>query len=210
MLVSNCRECVAFLLATTIAFVSRRSMRTAHLFFYSLITCLMSLVSNAAETASPPSAPPAESDKSVFAPIAFLVGGSWRGELPPGPKGQKVEIEFKAEWASNHQAMRFDSFYLVDGKRSPYTSGMYVWNGARKQLLCIYSDVTSGIAQGYVTIEQGALVHELTVTEGHGPETKVRARITPENSKGYLSEIFLIKEGGALEKFVTVHYQRTS
>jgi hypothetical protein len=151
---------------------------------------------------------PADSASAEYAPIAFLAGATWRGQLPPGPGGQKVEIEMRAEWAANKHAIRFDSFYVVEGNKSPYTSGLYTWNAARKQLVCVYSDDEGRFIEGNVTIEQGTLVHDLNVTEKTGSQSKVRARITPEGDKAYRSEIFLLKEGNRWEKFVTVRYQR--
>jgi hypothetical protein len=183
------------------------AMRIALLLILPSTIFCSTLASRAADpvAASPT---PADSRNSEYAPIAFLAGATWRGQLPPGPGGQKVEIEMKADWAPNKHGIRFDSFYVVDGKKSPYTSGLYAWNAARKQLVCVYSDVEDGFIEGNVTIEQGALVHNLTVTERNGLESKVRARIIPEGQKAYLSEIFLLKEGNRWEKFVTVHYER--
>lgn len=178
-------------------------MRTAFAYIFSFALATTIAISNAADQTSTP----VDSSASPYAPIAFFVGGTWHGQLPPSPKGQKMEIEMKADWTANHQGIRFDSFYVVDGKRSPYTSGMYAWNAAKKQILFFYSDDKGGLVDGGVTIENGVLVHDFNVTEKDGQVSKVRARITQQSPNAYLNEIFLLKDN-RWSKFVSVRYER--
>ena len=71
---------------------------------------ILSLVTLAAARAADPSPTPTsgQTRKSPFDPIAFLVGGVWRGELPPGPNDTPISIELRAEWLPNHQGIGFN------------------------------------------------------------------------------------------------------
>jgi len=138
-----------------------------------------------------------------------FIGGTWRGELPPGPNGAKMAIEMKADWTANHQGIRFDSFFVANEKRSPYTSGIYAWNPVKKQLSFFCTDNEGELIQGDVTIDQGVLVHDFTVAEAKGTTLKVRARVTFSGNNIYTNEILNWKNE-KWEKFVTVRYQRSS
>jgi hypothetical protein len=178
-------------------------MRALFSYTFSLALALTIAISNATENSSPP----VDSGVSSFQPIAFLVGGTWHGQLPPRPNGQKVEIEMKADWTANHQGIRFDSTFVADGKRSPYVSGMYAWHPGKKQLVFLYSDAKGSLTNGAITIENDVLVHDFKVTEKDGKASKIQARITPQGPNAYLNEIFQGKDGG-WEKVVVVRYER--
>ncbi len=118
-----------------------------------------------------------------------------------------MSIELRCEWAANHQGIRFDGAFVVDGKRAPYTSGIYGWNAAKKQLVFTYSDAEGNLIEGAVTIENGALVHDFTSTDLHGKIEKARAIITPRGADAYTNDIFVEKDG-SLQKMVSVKYER--
>jgi hypothetical protein len=153
--------------------------------------------------------PSVDSSASPCTPIAFLVGGTWHGQVPPGPNEQKVEIELKADWTENHQGIRFDSTFVIDGKGSPYASGIYAWNPAKKQLVVLYTDSKASLADGAVTIKNGVLVHNFSVIEKDGKISKIQARVTPLGPNAYLNEIYQWKHGH-WEKLVSVHYERAA
>ena len=118
-----------------------------------------------------------------------------------------MKIELKADWAANHQGIHFDGTFIADGKRSPYTSGMYAWNPTMKQLVFLYTDNEGSLSEGSITNENGVIVHDFTVAEANGTISKIQARITFESSNVFTNEIFKSKEG-KWEKFVSVRYER--
>ncbi len=172
---------------------------------------VFSLVTLAAARAGDPSptSPPAQTKKSPFDPIAFLVGGVWRGELPPGPNDTPISIELRAEWLPHHQGIGFNGTYVGGKDRMPYTSGIYFWNAAKQQLVFFYSDNEGGLTEGTVTPDGNALRHDFTITNMHGRIDKARAIITPLGHDAYTNEIMLEKNG-AWQKVVTVKYERKS
>jgi hypothetical protein len=144
---------------------------------------------------------------SPLEPIAFLVGGVWRGHLPAGKTGPAPSIELRCDWSANHQGIRFDSSFVVDGKRSPYTSGIYNWNPSKRLLVFVYSDAEGSLTEGGVTLENGALIHDFTVTDVHGKVEKARAIITPHGPNAYTNNI-LMEKNGSFERVVSVEYER--
>src|SRR5207302_7149356 len=136
---------------------------------------------------------PSASSEFSLAPIAFLAGGVWRAHLPPGPNGAKVEIELKADWSANHQAIRFDSTWMIEGKRKPYTSGIYCRNAAKKRIVFMYADAEGGLSEGAITIDNGVLVHDFTVAERTGTVSNVRCRLTANPPSAFTNEIFRSK-----------------
>jgi hypothetical protein len=169
-----------------------------------LILLLSIVVSDLRGTNSAPATP-----ESPFAPIAFLAGGVWRGKLPPPPQGGELSIELKADWAANHQGIRFDGTFIADGKRSPYTSGIYGWDAARKQIVFLYSDAEGSLTEGAIAVENGALVHRFNVTHVDGKIEKAQATITPTGPDTYTNDIFVEKDG-IWKKVVSVTYNRTT
>lgn len=146
---------------------------------------------------------------SPFTPIVFLVGGVWRGDLPPAPDGKKMSIELRCDWAANHQGIRFDGAFVIDGKRMPYTSGIYNWDASKQELVFTYADAEGGLIQGAVTLEHGTLVHNFTSTDNLGKIEKARAIITPLGSDSYMNDIFVEKDG-TWKQVVSVTYERSN
>ncbi len=146
---------------------------------------------------------------SPFAPIEFLVGGVWQGDLPPSPDGRAVRLESRYSWAENHQAIRFDSTWIVAGKRHPYASGLYAWDPAKKQLAVWSTDAAGSLTAGVIIPMGQYLQEDLTVTDGSGLAEAVRARFTPADANRCEEDLFTLK-AGQWEKLVTVIYRRAS
>lgn len=148
-----------------------------------------------------------QSPTDPLAEIKFLVGGVWSGDLPATADGTHIGIELKADWTPNRQAIRFDSTFVNNGKRTPYTSGCYFWNAAKGRTVFAYADGEGNLIEGEVFLENGALRHEFTITTRQGKVEKARALITPHLPDGYTNDIFVEKEG-AWTKMASVNYRR--
>jgi hypothetical protein len=177
------------------------SVLTIKLVILRLTILVLGLVSSAMAINQPSSGP--------YAPIEFLAGGVWRGELPAAAEGAKTSIELRCEWTPNHQAIRFDSAFVSSDKRTPYTSGLYVWNAARKQLVLTYCDAEGSLTEGEVFVENKTLRHEFTITDVNGKVSRARALITPQSQNDYTNQISA-ETGGIWKKLVTVSYHRSA
>jgi hypothetical protein len=165
---------------------------------------LLSLVSVPLR-AQPPAAGARAS--SPLAPLAFLVGGIWHADLPNTPQGQTVAIEAQYEWSANHQGIRFDSTWIIAGRRHAYASGLYAWNPAQKRLALWYTDAAGSLTTGTVEAVAGVLRHDLMVTDRSGNAEAVRAEIVPVDAQTYTDTIFTSKDG-QWQKLIDVRYQR--
>jgi hypothetical protein len=168
--------------------------------FRLIVFLLLLLLPCLARAASPTDAP--------FEPIAFLVGGVWRGDLPPARDGAKMAIELRAAWLPNHQGIRFDGSFVTDGQRRPYTSGSYFWNPAKRQLVFSYSDNDGSLVEGTVANDAGALRHDFTVIHADGKVEQARAIITPSAPNRYTNDI-MVEKNNSWQKMVSVAYTRT-
>jgi hypothetical protein len=150
-----------------------------------------------------------QSTAEQLSPIRFLAGGVWSGELPAASGSARMTIELKAQFTPNNQALRFDSAFVSDGKRMPYTSGSYFWNAAKHRIVFMYADGEGTLTEGEVFIDNPGLRHEFTLTDTHGKVEKARAIITPHLPDTYTSDIFVEKEG-AWSKMASVTYRRST
>jgi hypothetical protein len=180
------------------------------LFAIALASLTSPALTNASAAPSNEAAPSPGGGGTHLESIAFLVGGVWRGQLPssaPETKGAPTAVELRCDWSANHQAIRFDGAFIVDGKPLPYTSGLYAWNGSKQKLTFFYTDDEGSLTEGVVEPEKGALVHNFTVTSATGEVSNTRAIITPAGPDHYTNEIF-VQKNGAWQKLVAVKYDR--
>ncbi len=142
-----------------------------------------------------------------YAAVESFVGGTWSAPLPAGKDGLPRSIELVFSWAQNHHGIRFDSVFVTGGQRSPYVSGMYVWNAATKQLEMVYTDADGSLTRGPVTFTDGILVHDLTETDSDGTVDQVQVRIAKFGQDAFTDEIYVLRSG-AYVKVAAVRYQR--
>src|ERR1019366_6547528 len=136
-------------------------------------------------------APPAE---SPLAPLTSLVGGLWVGDVPVPKGAAPLKLELRFAWTENHRAIHFDSAF-VGSKRTPYTSGLYAWDGAKGKLVIFYVDGGGDLTEGVITPEgSDTLVNELLVTEPTGKTYPVRVRLTKVGTEVFNNAIFLMKD----------------
>ena len=144
---------------------------------------------------------------SPFAPIEFLVGGTWHGDLPSAPNEPKGGIESKFEWAGNHQGIRFESAWVIGDKRRPYCSGIYVWNPGKQQLEIVYTDSKGALIEGSVKLADSVIQHDLKIVDKTGKEDLIQARMTHPDAMTYVNEIYMM-EDGKWQKLVSVRYEK--
>ena len=159
-------------------------------------------LSQAADTAT--NAAPA----SVFAPIDFLPGGVWRGDLPSGTNDMKLGIEARFEWTGNHQGIRFESAWVTGDKRRPYCSGMYVWNPEKRQIEVVYTDSKGGLVEGTLELVGDVRQSNLKLVDKTGREQTLQANMTHPDATTFVNAIQMKVDGG-WQKLVTVRYDRS-
>lgn len=142
-----------------------------------------------------------------YAPLEFLVGGTWVAPLPVDKSGAKRALEARFTWTQNHHGVQFESAWTTGDKRAPYTSGMYAWDAAKGKIVIFYTDSGGSLVEGPVTLEGNVLAHELSSTDNSGKVEPVRVRLTKLSPDVFTNEIFLLKDS-TWSKFVEVRYER--
>jgi hypothetical protein len=174
----------------------------------SVTTCfLIALVSAWAGPLPAADAPTNAAPASVFAPIDFLPGGVWRGDLPSGTNEIKTQIEAKYEWTGNHQAIRFETAWVTGDKRRPYCSGMYVWNAEKKQIEVIYTDSKGGLVEGTLAVEGEIRQTDLKLVDNSGKVQTLHSKMTHPDPTTFINEMSM-KRGDDWQKLITVRYER--
>jgi hypothetical protein len=166
------------------------------------IATVFTISSRAAETAGTNAAP-----ASPFAPIEFLVGGTWHGDLPSGPNEPKAAIESKYEWTGNHQGIRFESAWVISDKRHPYCSGIYLWNPGKHRLEIFYSDSKGNLVEGPVELVDSIILHDLKLLDKTGKEDLIQAKMTHPDAGTYVNEVFMMQDG-KWQHLISVHYKK--
>ncbi len=147
---------------------------------------------------------------SPLDPLAYWVGGTWRGELPPAPDGRVVAIETVFHWTENRQAVRFESTFVAGEKRAAYCSGIYGWDPGRNAIAFWYFDNGGTLYQGTVTVENDVLAHDFTATSRAGEVDHFRARVQRLGPDAYENTIQHPAEaGGEWQTIAVVRYHRT-
>jgi len=145
--------------------------------------------------------------ESPLAPLASLVGGVWVGDVPVPKDAAPLKLEARFAWTENRQGVSFDSVFVRGDKRTPYTSGLYAWDGGRGKIVIFYVNNDGDLTEGVITPDHGALWNDLKVTESGGKAYPVQVRLTKAGADAFTNEIFLQKDG-AWAPFVTVRYER--
>jgi len=177
---------------------------------FNSMTCLkrlftLFLVAGASLVLSATEASPAPA--SLYGPVEWLAGGLWKATLPPMKDGSAVEIELVATIPANRHGVHLESTWVIGGKRRPYVSGMYAWDGAKKKFAIFYTDSNGALSAGDVMLEDGVLVHEMNVSEPNGTVSPVRVRLTKTGSNAFTNDIYLQKDGTWVQ-LVSVKYVR--
>ena len=167
-----------------------------------LLSCvlLLTMSADAADKRKP-------APESPLAPLASLVGGVWIGDVPVPKDAAPLKLEARFAWTENRQGVSFDSVFVRGDKRTPYTSGLYAWDGGRGKIVIFYVNNDGDLTEGVITPDHGALLNDLKVTEPGGKTYPVQVRLTKAGADAFTNEIFLQKDG-AWVPFVTVRYER--
>jgi hypothetical protein len=114
-----------------------------------------------------------------FAPLAPLLGKTWRGVMsPPGAAKPVVDVS-RFELALNGQAVR-NRHSIDDGAYGGET--FIVWEEARQSLVYYYFTTAGFYTTGTMSVEDGAIVsHEIVKGSAGGvSEVKATSRVLPD------------------------------
>ncbi len=150
---------------------------------------------------------PAIAPDANLAPLAQLVGGLWVADIPVPQGRPPLKIELRFSWSENKRAIRFDSAFVSEDRRKPYTSGLYAWDGAKGKLVIFYVGDGGEIVQGTITPNGDTLVNDLTATDPSGKVSPLKVELTMLSPDAFENAIFVMKDGD-WTSLLTVKYVR--
>jgi len=125
---------------------------------------------NAAEPASP------------YAPLAFLAGHCWQGELPGGKKDIDTHC---FSWIYGDKFVRDVHTVRGEGHKDYVGESIYFWDSVAKKLQYLYVENAGGSSKGEVEASATALVFPPTAYQEGGKTRTYRSRWMHADADAY-------------------------
>ena len=138
---------------------------------------------------------------SPYAPLAFLAGHCWQGELPGGKKDIDTHC---FSWIYGDKFLRDAHVVHGDGHKDYLGESIYFWDSAAKKLQYLYVENAGGSSMGSVESIGDALVFPPTNYQENGKSQTYRSRWT-HGSAGAYDVVTELKTGDAWNTAWTVH-----
>jgi hypothetical protein len=138
---------------------------------------------------------------SPYAPLAFLAGHCWRGELPGGKKDMDTHC---FSWIYGDKFIRDVHTVHGEGHKDYLGESVYFWDGAAKKLQYLYVENAGGSSMGAVEAVGNALVFPPTDYQEDGKTQTYRSRWTHSAADAY-DVVTEFKKGDAWITAWTVH-----
>jgi hypothetical protein len=148
-------------------------------------------------------AAPATPAADPLAPIAWMAGGTWHGEVN-GPDGKPTKIDTRIERELAGKAFTFSTkFNGVEQYQ-----GYFAYDAAKKALVFSYPSADGGIASGSVAQVGDSQVWDLSMTEATGSVGHFQVRTHQTGADDYTWALFQ-PQGDSWTKLFEIHYHRT-
>jgi hypothetical protein len=164
------------------------------------LALLMLLVAGQISAQSAPAPQPAA---DPLAPISWMAGGTWHGEVN-GPDGKLTKIDTRVERELNNRAFTFSTRF--DGVLQ--YQGFFAYDAAKKSIVFSYPSADGGIASGSVTQAGDSQVWDFTMTEATGSVGHFQVRTHQTGADEYTWALFA-PQGDSWTRLLEVHYHRT-
>jgi hypothetical protein len=138
-----------------------------------------------------------------LAPIAWMAGGIWHGEVN-GPTGKLTRIDTRIERELGNKAFTFSTKF--DGVEQ--YRGFFAWDAAKKTIVFSYPSADGGLASGTVTQDGGSQVWDFTLTEATGTVGHYQVHTNQTGADDYIWALFQ-PHADSWTKLFEVHYHRT-
>ena len=157
-----------------------------------LVSTIFFLTATAAESASP------------YAPLAFLAGHCWQGELPSGKKDVDTHC---FNWIYGDKFVRDVHTVRGEGHKDYVGESIYFWDGAAKKLQYLYVENAGGSSHGDVDATDTALIFPPTDYQEGGKTQTYRSRWTHTDDNAY-DVVTEFKKGDAWTTAWAVHMRK--
>ncbi len=138
-----------------------------------------------------------------LAPIAWMAGGTWHGEVK-GPSGKLTKIETRIERELSGKAFNFSTNF--DGVQQ--YQGFFAYDAAKKAIVFSYPSVDGSLAVGTVVPDQDSLMWDFRMTEATGSVEHYQVHVHQDGADDYTWTLFA-PQGDSWSKLFEIHYHRT-
>jgi hypothetical protein len=147
---------------------------------------------------------PAAETSSPYAPLAFLAGHCWQGELPGGKKDIDTHC---FSWIYGDKFVR--DVHTVHGEdhKDYVGESIYYWDSLAKKLQYLYVENAGGSSHGDVEATDTALVFPPTTYQENGKAQTYRSRWSHDGAEAY-DVVTEFKQDQAWTTAWTVHMRK--
>jgi hypothetical protein len=164
------------------------------------LVVLMLLVAGRMSGQSAPAAPAAA---DPLAPIAWMAGGTWHGEVT-GPDGKLTKIDSRIERELGGKAFNFATKF--DGVEQ--YKGFFGYDAAKKAIVFAYPSVDGSLSVGTVEQKGDSLIWDFRMTEATGTVDHFQVHAHQDGADDYTWALFA-PQGDSWTKLFDIHYHRT-
>ena len=144
---------------------------------------------------------------SPYAPLAFLAGHCWQGELPGGKKD--IDTHCFSWVYGGDKFVRDVHTVRGEGHKEYVGESIYYWDGVAKKLRYLYFENAGGSSTGAVEAAENALVFPPTTYQENGKTQTYRSRWTRSGADAY-DVVTEFKKEDAWTTAWTVHMSRVA
>jgi len=119
---------------------------------------------------------------SPYAPLAFLAGHCWQGELPGGKKDIDTHC---FSWIYGDKFVRDVHTVRGEGHKDYVGESIYYWDSVAKKLQYLYVENAGGSSKGDVEASDTALVFPPSTYQEGGQTQTYRSRWTHSRADAY-------------------------
>ncbi len=146
---------------------------------------------------------PAPSPADPLAPIAWMAGGAWHGEVN-GPTGKLTKIDTRIERILNGKALNFITKF--DGVVQ--YQGFFAFDAAKKSIVFAYPSADGSLAVGTVEQKADSLIWDFRMTEATGSVDHFQVHLHQDGVDDYTWALFA-PQADSWSKLFEIHYHRT-
>jgi hypothetical protein len=140
-----------------------------------------------------------------LAPVAWLVGGTWKAEVPNPNGGAARKIEQRMERTLGGKAVRFVTKF--DGVVE--YEGFFAYDAAKKQVVFAYPSASGDVTTGIVAAAPEGLLMDFTISDAQATATHYQVHVKKSGPDDYTWALFASADGGWSPLF-QVKYHRES
>ena len=126
-----------------------------------------------------------------LAPLAWMVGGTWHGEISMPGNGAVTRIDTRIRRTLGGHVLAFDTNF----NGSPRYEGQFAYDAVRKQIVLAYGAADGGWVEGTVQPQPAFLLWDFEVHESDGTVGHYQLHVHQDDADDYTWALFGQRDG---------------